>query len=118
VPLAMAPLSPSSPKRVTGELIRFTGVALDAPDGMPLVSRPRLVAGRQGSFGRVCMCVCVCVCAVGGGEGVVVMQLGHVHVGRARAMQAHLLTERQHRSRWSSLLHRVSRFNKESVPGC
>jgi hypothetical protein len=31
------PLSPMSPRRVTGEIIRFHRVALDAPDGMPLV---------------------------------------------------------------------------------
>eukprot|EP00775_Hariotina_reticulata_P002919 gene2919-3206_t len=36
VHLAMAPLSPTSPKRVTGDIIRFSRVALDAPDGMPL----------------------------------------------------------------------------------
>ncbi|WIA08300.1 hypothetical protein OEZ85_007743 [Tetradesmus obliquus] len=31
------PLSPVTPRRSTGEIIRFQRVALDAPDGMPLV---------------------------------------------------------------------------------
>lgn len=31
------PLSPVTPRRSTGEIIRFNRVALDAPDGMPLV---------------------------------------------------------------------------------
>jgi hypothetical protein len=34
----LQPMSPMSPRRLSGEIIRFTRVALDAPDGMPLVS--------------------------------------------------------------------------------
>jgi hypothetical protein len=33
----LQPMSPVSPRRLTGEIIRFHRVALDAPDGMPLV---------------------------------------------------------------------------------
>lgn len=33
----LQPMSPVSPKRLTGDIIRFHRVALDAPDGMPLV---------------------------------------------------------------------------------
>jgi hypothetical protein len=33
----LQPMSPVAPRRQVGEIIRFHRVALDAPDGMPLV---------------------------------------------------------------------------------
>lgn len=42
--LERPPNSPVAPKRVMSDIISFKRVALDAPDGMPLVRQPRHIA--------------------------------------------------------------------------